>query len=57
MKKIIRFACFLPQFMEDFFIFAGLTIIIWTTYTINPVFGHYLLGGSLLIIGLLMARR
>jgi hypothetical protein len=47
----------LVKYLEDFFIVAGLVIVVWTTYTINPLIAHYLIGAILLIIGLVIARR
>lgn len=50
------FKAFATQWLADFLILAGLAVIIWTTYTINVFVGNYLLGSTLLLIGILVAK-
>jgi len=44
-------------FVEDFFIFLGLTPIVAATFALNTIAGVYGLGFILLIIGVIMARN
>lgn len=54
---LLSFLKILLNNVEDLFFLAGLVVIIGTTYHYNPVIGNYLLGGILLLIGLLIAKR
>lgn len=54
---LLSFLKILLNNVEDLFFLAGLVVIIGTTYHHNPVIGNYLLGGILLLIGLLIAKR
>jgi hypothetical protein len=56
MKRILLLSKILSKFVEDIFIFIGLTIIVATTYSLNVPIGNYLLGTIFLIIGFILAR-
>jgi len=48
----------LAKWLEDLFIIAGISVIVATTYiNFGSMVGSYLLGGVLLLIGLLIAKR
>jgi hypothetical protein len=52
MKKIKQF---LLKYYDDLLIFAGLTVLITTTFRINKFAGLYSLGAVLFILGLFFA--
>lgn len=54
MKKMLHL---LGQFLEDFFIFAGLFLLVFTTYSLDTTLGNYFLGLVLVIIGVFLAKR
>lgn len=59
---ILFFTAFFTKWLEDFFIFAGLGLLIINTYLftkveINILVGNYLLGVVLLLTGIIIARR
>ena len=48
----------LAKWLEDLFIIAGISVIVATTYiNFGSMVGSYLLGGVLLLIGTLIAKR
>ena len=48
----------LAKWLEDLFIIAGISVIVATTYiNFGSMVGSYLLGGVLLLIGILIAKR
>lgn len=56
------FKSFFTKWIEDFFIFTGLIIVIVNTYLIsvidwNILAGNYLLGLILLLAGVMLAKR
>lgn len=53
MKKLLNL---LNKFIEDLFVFAGLTVLVFTTYSINTSAGNYFLGLVLLVFGFLLSR-
>lgn len=53
----MRFLYFFLTILEDIFIILGLSIIIGATFFIAPIYGWYLLGAVLIIIGVVMARE
>lgn len=68
MAKVIKsfiiafFTAFFTKWLEDFFIFVGVGLIVFTTYKItimdiNILAGNYLLGLVLMLIGILLAKR
>lgn len=68
MAKVIKsfvvmfFTGFFTNWLEDFFILAGIGIIVFNTYLItiaevNVLAGNYTLGVVLIIIGLVLAKR
>jgi uncharacterized membrane protein len=52
MKKIKQF---IIKYYDDLLIFAGLVVLIATTFILNTVAGLYSLGAVLLILGLFFA--
>jgi hypothetical protein len=46
----------LASIMEDIFILSGLGFIIWATFLLSKIAGIYILGATLVIIGLYLAR-
>ncbi|MFC0188226.1 hypothetical protein ACFFJY_08020 [Fictibacillus aquaticus] len=52
-----RFLHLLGEFLEDFFIFAGIIVAILTTYALSPIIGNYLLASCLIVTGGALARR
>lgn len=60
MGKTIKIflAYLLAKWLEDLFIIAGISVVIATTYiNFGSMVGSYLLGGVLLMVGLLIAKR
>ncbi len=53
----MRFLMFLINVLDDILFISGLSIIIGTTFFINPIYGWYLLGIILTILGVIMIRR
>lgn len=56
------FTAFFTKWLEDFFIFTGLTLMVINTYLItvvslNVLAGNYLLGVVLIITGVAIAKR
>ncbi|MBO1003745.1 hypothetical protein ACFSKI_19140 [Pseudogracilibacillus auburnensis] len=56
------FTTFFTKWLEDFFIFTGLGLIIVNTYLIsvvnlNVLAGNYLTGFVLIVIGVFLAKR
>ena len=48
----------LAKWLEDLFIIAGISVIVATTYiNFGSMVGSYLLGGVLLLLGLLIAKK
>ena len=45
------------DYIEDFFIFLGLLIIVITTLILNIFVGMYVLGAILLILGIFFAKH
>jgi hypothetical protein len=55
---IAFFQNLLTKWLEDFFIFAGIAVIIGTTYkAFGSVVGNYSLGVIFLTIGFLIAKK
>jgi hypothetical protein len=64
MAKMLRkniksfFKNLLTKWLEDFFIFIGIGLILITTYQkFGDTIGNYLLGLILLLLGLLLAKK
>jgi len=54
----IFFKVFITKWLEDFFIFLGIVIALFTTYNaFGYVIGNYSLGFVFLIFGILIAKR
>ncbi|ANS49393.1 hypothetical protein [Bacillus thuringiensis] len=53
----MRFLYVFLTMLEDIFIISGLSVIIGTTFCMAPVYGWYLLGITLTLIGVVMARK
>ncbi|MEK5246113.1 hypothetical protein MKX66_00010 [Bacillus sp. FSL R9-9530] len=53
----MRFLMFFISILEDILLILGLSIIVGTTFFINPIYGWYLLGLILTILGVVMIRR
>lgn len=47
----------LGEILEDFFIFAGLLLLVITTYSLNVIAGNYFLGLILVVLGVFLAKR
>lgn len=47
---------FFTNWLEDFFILIGVSIMIGTTYTISTLIGNYVLGATIFLFGLLLAK-
>jgi hypothetical protein len=57
LAKIVFIINLLAVIVEDFFVFAGLGVIIGTTFWINKIAGWYTLGAIFLLIGLILSRK
>jgi hypothetical protein len=56
MKKF--FINLLTKWLEDFFILAGISVILWTTYReFGFTVGNYSLGFVFLVFGFLIAKK
>lgn len=54
----IFFKSFLAKWLEDFFIFVGVVVILFTTYQeFGCTIGNYSLGLVLLVFGFLIAKK
>ncbi|MGU3371619.1 hypothetical protein [Bacillus mycoides] len=53
----MRFLLFFSSILEDILLISGLSIIVGTTFFINPIYGWYLLGLILTVLGVVMIRR
>ncbi|EJQ55424.1 hypothetical protein IEI_00687 [Bacillus wiedmannii] len=53
----MRFLLFFISILEDILLISGLSIIVGTTFFINPIYGWYLLGIILTMLGVVMIRR
>ncbi len=53
----MRFLRFFFSILDDILFVSGLSIIIGTTFFINPIYGWYLLGVILTMLGVVMIRR
>lgn len=51
------FLMFFMNILEDILLISGLSIIVGTTFFINPIYGWYLLGVILTMLGVVMIRR
>ncbi|MEK4199091.1 MULTISPECIES: hypothetical protein [Cytobacillus] len=56
------FTAFFTKWLEDFFIFVGVAVIVINTYLIttvevNIIAGNYLLGLILIILGVVLAKQ
>lgn len=57
MKNLIKVLKILSGYVEDFFIFIGLFLIIIATFIVNIIAGIYTLGFICLAIGFILARQ
>lgn len=64
MAKLIKknlgkfFKVFLTDWLEDFFVFVGILLLVITTYiAFGSTAGNYVLGGVFLTLGLLIAKK
>jgi hypothetical protein len=60
LKKIISnfFKNLLTKWLEDFFIFIGITVLMATTYEkFGMIIGNYSLGFIFLVFGFLIAKK
>ncbi len=53
----MRFLLFFISILEDIIFISGVSIIVGTTFYVNPIYGWYLLGVILTIMGVIMIRR
>ncbi|UIJ66780.1 hypothetical protein LW858_00010 [Bacillus cereus] len=53
----MRFLLFFISILEDILLISGLAIIVGTTFFVNPIYGWYLLGVILTMLGVVMIRR
>ncbi|MBW3492287.1 hypothetical protein [Bacillus sp. FDAARGOS_1420] len=53
----MRFLLFFISILEDILLISGLSIIVGTTFFIHPIYGWYLLGIILTLIGVVIARK
>ncbi|HDR7853666.1 hypothetical protein ACS2QC_25450 [Bacillus cereus group sp. Bce033] len=53
----MRFLLFFMSILEDILLISGLSIIVGTTFFVNPIYGWYLLGIILTMLGVVMIRR
>lgn len=52
-KKIAEFPRKSLSFVDDLLILGGISIVIWTNFRLNELFGWYSLGCVLLVLGIL----
>jgi membrane-bound ClpP family serine protease len=57
MEKWLKVLSILGKYAEDFFIILGLVFIVAASFMISRIFGMYILGLVLLLVGLLMAIK
>lgn len=53
---IAFFKSLFTDWLEDFFILVGIAILIGTTYSISTLVGNYVLGATIFLFGLILAR-
>jgi len=50
------FKSFFTNWLEDFFILVGVVILIGTTYSVSTLIGNYVLGATIFLLGLILAK-
>ncbi|MGM8213561.1 hypothetical protein ACLIBH_12360 [Virgibacillus sp. W0430] len=50
------FKSLFTDWLDDFFILVGVAILIATTYSISTLIGNYVLGATIFIFGLILAK-
>ncbi|WP_079908263.1 hypothetical protein [Paenibacillus sp. 32352] len=54
---MLKWLPLLLMFADDFFFLAGMSIIVWATFLLNPIAGFYVMGLLFIFIGVILSTK